>query len=330
MRCLPLLAASAAVSLLAFLEYRRRRGTRDPGKIGALGFAGLGNMGQPIARRLLQKHFALTVWNRTETRCTALCSEGAVAAPSLDFLFNACTTVVLMLSNDEAVLAALGSLRAGASVRTVVCLSTISPACSYEADKLCSSCGVDFVCCPVTGRPDRAATGTLAAWLSGCSSRAVQLVASELCPAFASSVSVRSTRDVAAAPTLKLLTNFLIYGAAELIAEATALAVRCGQPRGAVADFLSALTPGTFLAGYACKIRDEDYHAAGGAGMDVGLKDCRLIQGLASGASLPILEAVLAHMEGEVRSSFSGEDDHIRAVEWCALAKEVERRVKAG
>ena len=153
-------SAIAALALLARRELHRRRIAR----LGSIGFAGLGNMGEPIARRLLRKHLALAVWNRTESRCAALLREGALVAPSLDYLLRSCDTVLLMLTGDEALRLALASL--GGRLRTLVCLSTVSPEMASEAAARCAAKGVDFVCCPVTGRPDRAAAGTLAAWVS--------------------------------------------------------------------------------------------------------------------------------------------------------------------
>lgn len=101
----------------------------------------------------------------------------------------------------------------------------------------------------MTGRPEKAIIGSLAAWVSGESAAAVQLVVDELCPAFASSCTVLSTTDISAAPKFKLITNSLIYGSVELVSEATALALRCGLPRGSVAQFLEVMAPGTFITG---------------------------------------------------------------------------------
>ena len=45
-----------------------------------LAFLGLGQMGEPMARRLLQAGHDLTVWNRTRSRADALVGEGAAVA----------------------------------------------------------------------------------------------------------------------------------------------------------------------------------------------------------------------------------------------------------
>ena len=123
---------------------------------------------------------------------------------------------------------------------------------------------------------------------------------------------------------LRRLTNFLIYGGVELLAEATALSVRVGLGRGQIARFLELLAPGTFLATYAVKVRDEEYNSEGGAGIDIGMKDMRLIKELASGAALPVLDAAIVHLSA-VRERIGSNDSG--RTEWSALASEVERRV---
>ena len=45
-----------------------------------IGFLGLGNMGTPIALRLLAAGHELSVWNRSEERTKPLLHEGAIAA----------------------------------------------------------------------------------------------------------------------------------------------------------------------------------------------------------------------------------------------------------
>jgi ketopantoate reductase len=47
-----------------------------------IGFLGLGEMGTPMARRLLRAGHDLVVWNRSPERTVALAQEGAAVAPS--------------------------------------------------------------------------------------------------------------------------------------------------------------------------------------------------------------------------------------------------------
>ena len=317
-------AGAAAFSLaVAWRSYRGRAVARR--SLACVGFAGLGNMGSPMALRLLRHlNGVLTVWNRSEAKASALQAEGALVAPSLRFLCQQCDTVCLMLLGDEATREAVDELLSVEKhlvPAMAVNFGTISPGCATQCAERCATAGCVFVSCPVTGRPDRAAAGTLSCWVSAADASAAAVVAEELCPAVATHVAVVSTTDAAAAATFKLVTNLLVYGGVELLAECTTLAEGCGLPRGAVAQFLGVLAPGTFLEGYAAKIRDRAYDRAA-TGMDVGIKDMRLIRDLARGAKLPVLEAALEHCMAA--SAAVGSATSTR--EWCALAEEVERR----
>jgi len=318
------LAAATATALVAWRLYRRRNPARR--SCGTVGFAGLGNMGTPMARRLLPHcDGVLTVWNRSEAKAMPLQAAGALVAPSLRFLFESCDTVLCMLMGDESLTAAVDeALGCQHPPAVIVNHATVSPDCARRCAAACAAKNVAFVTCTVTGRPDRAAAGKLACWVSAAEAGAANMVAESLCPALAAHIAVLSTTDAAVAATYKLWSNFMVYGGAELLAEATALAEAVDLPRGSVAQLLEVLAPGSIWAGYATKIRDRAY-AGGTATTTVGLKDLRLIRGLAGGATLPALDAALDHMSaaaerlGEAAAS---------TADWCVLSEEVERRAR--
>src|SRR2546430_12719674 len=67
-----------------------------------IGFIGLGNMGQAMARNIARAGHQLTVYNRTRSRADELRAEGARAAVSpYDAALNA-DLLITMLANDEA------------------------------------------------------------------------------------------------------------------------------------------------------------------------------------------------------------------------------------
>ena len=356
------LAAATATALVAWRLYRRRRPARR--SRGTVGFAGLGNMGAPMARRLLSYcDGVLTVWNRSEAKAMPLRAAGALVAPSLRALFESCDTVLLMLMGDESLTAAVDeALGCQHPPAVIVSHATVSPDCARRCAAACAAKGIAFVTCTVTGRPDRAAAGKLACWVSAADAGAAHMVAESLCPAWAAHVAVLSTTDAAVGATYKLWSNFIVYGGAELLAEATALAEAADLPRGSVAQLLDVLAPGSVWAGYAAKIRDRAY-TGGTATTSVGLKDLRLIRGLdlvgvrgrvrgrvrirlglglglglgidpnpklirglAGGATLPALDAALDHMSAAAERL--GEAASSTA-DWCVLSEEVERRARA-
>ena len=75
-----LAAVAAGTCLAAIYAWRSRRRQRTPKReVGCVGFVGLGQMGQPMAQRLLGHLGVLTVWNRTEARAEPLRARGGSA-----------------------------------------------------------------------------------------------------------------------------------------------------------------------------------------------------------------------------------------------------------
>src|SRR3982074_527545 len=69
-----------------------------------LGFVGIGYMGRPIARRLLESGFKLTAYDRDRSKAEELIRYGGTVAESVADLSSSCNVVLSCLPNDEAVL----------------------------------------------------------------------------------------------------------------------------------------------------------------------------------------------------------------------------------
>ena len=87
----------------------------------AVGFAGIGRMGLPMAQNVLRAGFPLTVWNRTSARCAPLVEDGATLADTPADL-AAANVVVTMVADADAARAVLvdSSLLARLAPGTVV------------------------------------------------------------------------------------------------------------------------------------------------------------------------------------------------------------------
>lgn len=348
---LGLLAAGGTALLASLYANRRRRLAQGASAVAILqtglcaskpasaqiGFVGLGNMGAAMAIRLHQhlvreRDEALVVSNRTLSKAAPLEAVGACVVANAEEVFETCSTVCAMLMGDDAVTELVDKLLAIASpaCQLLISFATISPACATAAADACAARKIRFVCAMVTGRPDAAASGDLVAWISSRNGAAAERAAQLICPAIARHAEVISTTDAAAAATFKLLTNLLIYGSGQLLAEATALAERCGAGRGAIATWAQHVVPGSFIAGYSAKLRDRAYGGPAqpvGAGLDVGLKDVTLIHDVlagGSGAGFPTLSATLENMRA-AQASIGGAKN-AASFEWCVFAREVERR----
>ena len=135
-------------------------------------FLGLGAIGWPMARRVAEARFPLTVWNRTESRAREFAAAtSAKTASSPAEAARGADVVITCLPNSPEVLALLdgdsgllASMRSGA---TLVDCTSGEPATSRRiADRLRQH-GVDFIDAPVSGGVSGAEKGALTVMVGG-------------------------------------------------------------------------------------------------------------------------------------------------------------------
>lgn len=136
-----------------------------------IAFLGMGLMGAPMAKRLLDAGFAVSVWNRSPDKAQALIIFGARACESPEEAVRAADIVFVMLTNEKAFddiffseAQTLKALRAGT---VVVESSSVLPKSSrLHAERLAAE-GVDYIDAPVSGGVAGATAGTLAIMAGG-------------------------------------------------------------------------------------------------------------------------------------------------------------------
>ncbi|MFC0848513.1 NAD(P)-dependent oxidoreductase [Streptomyces noboritoensis] len=256
-------------------------------KTKTVAFLGLGNMGAPMARRLLAAGYGLTVWNRTAGKASALVAEGAVAAATPADAVRDADVVITMLADPAAALAVadamLPALRAGT---TWIDTSTVGPDTVRElASRLPD--GVALIDAPVMGSVDRAATGELLI-LAGGDTEPVAGVLAEL-------GSVTRCGEVGTGASLKLVLISAVIGGVALVAESLRLAAALGLPDSLVRTSLAA-SPMGGLVGRA--FATEAYFP-----VELAAKDVALAVGV---GGLPVLEAVRGVLAS--RTDLTGSD----------------------
>jgi 3-hydroxyisobutyrate dehydrogenase-like beta-hydroxyacid dehydrogenase len=136
-----------------------------------IGFVGLGNMGLPMCRRLLEAGLSLTVYNRTAEKAAELVRLGAGQVQSIAELAGQSDLLISMISDDAALLeVALGERGVLAGARRgllFVDMSTVSPTVSARVAAACAGAGVDYLRAPVTGSTALASAGTIGILASG-------------------------------------------------------------------------------------------------------------------------------------------------------------------
>lgn len=218
----------------------------------SLGFVGLGNMGQPMARNLLKAGYHLRVYNRDARKAEALVAEGAQQCFNPGDVVMPGGIVITMISDDAALenvtLGVNGILEHLGPGGIHVVMSLISPAYARKMTDLHAQWDCTYLAAPVFGSPDKAATLKLWICLAGASQakERVHPILDHL---------GQGTFDFGVDPALayvvKICGNYLIASAMEDISKALDLANKNGLDR---MTFVSMLTRSFF----ACSVY-QDY-----------------------------------------------------------------------
>ena len=257
-----------------------------------MGFVGIGTMGLPMATRLLAGGVALTVWNRSAGRCSALAERGALVAPSIDALFLQSDVVLLMLLDQHAVDVVLGRGTRGFAERVrgriVVLLGTTSPAYSAALGDEIQRCGGRYVEAPVSGSRGPAEDGTLVAMLAGDADVAacVRPLLALLC---------REIVDCGAVPAalrMKLAANHFLIVLVAALAEAVAAAQASGVDLQVLRRVLDAGPMASAVSRTKLdKLLARDFSAQAAIGDVAGIAKLVRDQAAAAHIDAPLIEA---------------------------------------
>ena len=137
-----------------------------------VGFIGLGIMGRPMARHILQAGYPLVVHSRSRPPIDALIALGARAAATPAELAAQCEVVITCLPDDATVEriwltgenAALPAMRTGA---LGIDMGTTAPSLTQRLADAARERGVAFLDAPVTGGQWGAEAGTLTIMVGG-------------------------------------------------------------------------------------------------------------------------------------------------------------------
>lgn len=135
-----------------------------------IGFVGLGNMGVPMARRLIDAGHALVVTDMREEPRRAFEALGCKAVASAREVADAAETVFVSLPTPpivEAVTTGENGVIEGGAVKRVVDLSTTGATTSKRIAGALAAKGIAHLDSPVSGGKAGAAKGTLAVMVSG-------------------------------------------------------------------------------------------------------------------------------------------------------------------
>jgi 2-hydroxy-3-oxopropionate reductase len=136
-----------------------------------VGFIGLGIMGKPMAKNLIEAGHELVVYNRTPKKAEELAGAGAVVAASPREVAEQSDVVVTMLPDspqvEEVLVGEEGVFEGVKEGALIVDMSTISPVITEELAARAKEKGASMLDAPVSGGDVGAIEGTLSIMVGG-------------------------------------------------------------------------------------------------------------------------------------------------------------------
>ena len=275
-----------------------------------IGFVGLGIMGKPMARNLLNAGYHLTVYSRQPGPAEDLGGNGASKASSSAEVAQRSEIIITMLpdsaDSESAILGEKGVLEGAREGSVIIDMSSIEPLVSRKIAVEASTKGVEMLDAPVSGGEPGAIAGTLAVMVGGKAE-----VFERCLPVFkVMGKSVVRVGDVGAGNFVKLANQIIVAANIEAIGEAFVLAQKAGiDPelvfqaiRGGLAgsSALEAKAPmimeRNFSPGFRIRLHQKDLHNA-------------LLTGKELGVPLPVT-SLIQQMLGALINKGKGEMDH--------------------
>jgi 3-hydroxyisobutyrate dehydrogenase-like beta-hydroxyacid dehydrogenase len=294
-----------------------------------VGFAGLGRMGQPMARQLIDAGFPVAVYNRTSSIADAFAAEWqATAVASSRSLGERCSVVVTMLSDGQALLDLLGGgdgLVAGLSVGDIVIdMGTTGAEHTNAARRQLADVGAHLVEAPVSGSVAAAEARKLLVMAAG----EQQQVASAMPVLRGISDQVIEVGGPGAGAAMKLAVNAIVFAINQAVAESLVLAERAGIERSVAYEVFASSAVAAPVVHYRRPVFEHPESVAVTFPIDLAIKDLDLVLALGSDveAQLPQAETNLAAMQAAAAAGFGAADIGSMAVYFRRMPQVQNRR----
>ncbi|MHA7290343.1 NAD(P)-dependent oxidoreductase [Arthrobacter sp. MDT3-24] len=279
----------------------------------SLALLGLGPMGGPMARKLLDLRGDLTVWNRTSAKAEPLIALGARAATSpADAASDVVLTVLPDLEQVESLIPGPDGLLAGWAAKGItrpvlVVHGTVSPtAVAAFADRMLREHGVTVLDAPVSGGTVGAESGTLSIMVGGN-----QNAANSVEPALrAMGTTVRYMGPSGSGALAKACNQIVVAATVTAVSEAMLLARSGSLDLAVMLELLQGgLADSAVLRQKGHRWISNDFDGGGSAKNQ--LKDLRFIQDAASAGGLELpLSTTVTGLFDEMVAQGDGALDH--------------------
>ncbi len=282
-----------------------------------LGFIGLGTIGEPMATTLIRAGYSLTTCVHTNAApVERLRTQGAQVVTNPQEVARASEIIVVCVPDapqvDDVCLGADGIIHGAASGTIVIDCSTIAPTESQSIARVLCEHGIHMLDAPISGGPERAATGELAIMVGGDAdvfNRALPVLNTL-------GKSVTHVGPNGMGEVIKLANNIIAGNLMISIAEAFTMAVKSGANAEIVRDVIMQSAGANFLLGNWLTDRMLKDNYEGGFATRLMQKDLGAALESARALGIPMMMTGLAYQLYELSEGQGYERE-----DYCSVSK---------
>jgi L-threonate 2-dehydrogenase len=288
-----------------------------------IGFAGLGVMGKPMARRLLQAGHPVAVYDVRSEAVAAMIADDAIAARTAAEAAQGAAVFIGMVVNDMQLRALLfgpdGAAQSLAPGAAVVGMSTMSRDAVIEISTALAARGVDYIDAPVSGGEAGATSGTLSI-MAGCPGALFERYKPVL-EAMGNRLYHVGER-VGDGQAVKMVNQLMVCVQNAVAAEALVFAGKLGLDVSMVFDILTNSAANSWILGNrGPRMVARDFDNVKSA-LSILIKDMGIVVDAADSLGHPLMLASAAHQlyKSGAAQGLSARDDSaiMMAIEWLS------------
>ena len=271
-----------------------------------IAFLGVGLMGAPMVRNLLNAGYPVTLWNRTASKCEPFVNEVTIADSPEDAVRRADIVITMLENGDvvEDVMVAQGGIAALKAGAVYIDMSSVQPSLARRHAALAKEQGAGYVDAPVSGGTVGAEQATLSIMAGGAGADVERVR-----PVFEVLGKCTPIGPVGAGQLAKLANQAIVGITIGAVSEALLLAAKGGADPAAVREALMGGFAGSrILELHGQRMIDRDFSP--GAPARIQLKDLRMIldEARSEGLTLPLSQQVHNEYQSLIANGHSDVD----------------------
>ena len=289
-----------------------------------IGFIGLGVMGKPMAKKLLNAGYELIVLDINPVVVNELVDLGAESAKSAAELAGKTKTIITMLPNSPEVrdvtLGKDGLIEGAREGSVLIDMSSIAPLASREIANAIAIKGVEMLDAPVSGGEPKAIAGTIAVMVGG--NKKVFDDQYEMMMAMAGSVVY--VGEIGAGNMAKLCNQIIVALNIAALSGALVLATKAGVSPDLVYQAIrGGLAGSTVMDAKAPLMMDRNFDP--GFRIELHIKDLKNVLETSHevGVPLPLTSQVMEIMQA-IKQDGGGVEDHSSVVKFYEKITNIE------